>query len=142
MAQRGASALANGEPITVKVPTPMKPPTPCALRRDPEATLAKPLKQQLNLLCTVVEQSRWWRCPMRCRDRRQRSLSGFHEEVDRAGGEDPRDATFAPVETRAEIVAVCAAPQGRLGGFVPRLRKDWPGGQARPTLRRVTGPAA
>jgi hypothetical protein len=122
-AQGGTPVLPNGESIAVKAPTPVKPRAHCTLWTDPEATLAKPLKQQFALHATVVAESHWWRYLLRCRDRRQRSLCGFHEEV-RAGGEDPRDVTLAPVETRAEIDAVCAAPQGRLDGFVPRLCKD------------------
>jgi hypothetical protein len=116
----------------------MKPPTQCALRRDPEATLARPLKQQFALLCSFLEESHWWRHLLQCRACGQRSVCECHEEVDRADGDDPQSVTLVPAETRAGIDAVCAAPQGCLGGVVPRLGKDRPKGAARHRVRRVT----
>lgn len=116
----------------------MKPPTQCALWSDPEATLAAPLKQQFALLDTVVEESHWWRYLLQCRECGQLYVYEFHEEVDWADGDDPHYVTLVPVGTQAEIDAVCAAPQGCLGGFVPRLCKDRPKGAARHQVRWVT----
>jgi hypothetical protein len=56
----------------------------------------------------------------------------------RADHGEPQSVTLVPVETRAGIDAVCAAPQGCLGGFVRRLGKDRPKGAARHRVRRVT----
>jgi hypothetical protein len=116
----------------------MSPPTQCALWTDPEATLAKPLKQQFTLHATFVEESHWWRCLLECRDCGQRSVYEFHEEADRADGDDPQYVTFVPVETQAEIDAACAAPQGSSPVRAAALRKDWPKGAALHQLRWVT----
>jgi hypothetical protein len=120
------------------MPLMLKPPTQCALWTDPEATLANPLKQQFALHATFVEESHWWRYLLECRECGQRYVYEFHEEVDWADGDDPQYVTLVPVKTQAEIDAVCAAPQDCLGGFVPRLCKDWPKGAARHHVRWVT----
>lgn len=116
----------------------MKVPTQCALWKDPDATVAKGLRSQFALLDTVVKESHWWRYLLKCRGCGQLYVYEFTEEIDWADGDDPQFVTWVPVENEAEIAAVTRAPRGGLGGFVPRLCKDWLKGQPAPALRWVT----
>ena len=117
----------------------------CALWKDPEATVARGLQAQFELLETFGKESHWWRYLLKCRDCGQLYVYDFHETVDWEGGEDPQFVTWVPVATDDEIAAVKAAPPGLLGGFTPRLCRDWPKGQDRPALfwvRPGTGESA
>ena len=106
----------------------------CALWKDPEATVARGLQAQFELLETFARDSHWWRYLLKCRDCGQLYVMDFHETVDWEGGEDPQFTTWVPVATDDEIAAAKAAPPGALGSFTPRLCKDWPKGQDRPSL--------
>jgi hypothetical protein len=101
-------------------------PTRCALWKRPEQVAGGPLKTHFELLETFVKESHWWRYLLRCRECGQRYFFEFYEEIDWVGGDDPQFSTWIPVSTEDEIEAARAAPAGALGGFVPRLCKDWP----------------
>ena len=111
----------------------------CILWKAPDATVAKGLPAQFALLKTFVKQSHWWRYLLECRCCGQRYVFEFYEEVDWEGGKDPQFTTWVPVGTDDAVAAVQAAAPGQLGGFIPRLCKDWPKDQETARLYWVTG---
>jgi hypothetical protein len=107
------------------------------LWKDPEATCAKGLAAQFDLLDTFGDESHWNRYLLKCKCCGHRYVYEFYEEIDWENGEDPQMSIWVPVETDDEIGTAKATVPGGLVRFSPRLCKDWPKGQARPSLRWV-----
>jgi hypothetical protein len=112
-------------------------PTACVLWNDPDAAIARPMREAFDLLETLVKESHWWRYILRCRCCGQRYFFEFHEEVDWADGEDPQFSVWVPFATEAELAALKAAPPGVMGEFVPRLCKDYPKGAKAPRIHWI-----
>jgi hypothetical protein len=128
------SSLPESIPARGKTAMTTKNPIQCALWKSPEATVAKGLQAQFELLKTFVKESHWWRYLLKCRDCGQLYVYEFHEVLDYEGGEDPQFVTWVPVATEEEIQAAAKSPPGCMDMFVPRLRKDWPKGDDKPKL--------
>lgn len=119
------------------MPAPSDPPLTCALWKHPEATLARGLEAQFERLEIIARDSHWWRYLLKCRGCGQLYVYDFLETVDWHGGEDPQRATWVPVTTSDQIARAKTAPPGAMRAFTPRLCRDWPKGQEKPSLVRV-----
>ena len=106
----------------------------CALWKDPETTISRGLQVQFELVDTFGKDSHWWRYLLKCRACGQGYVYEFFETIDWEGGQDPQTTTWVPVDTDEEIEAARAAAPGCMDAFTPRLRRDWPKGQDRPTV--------
>jgi hypothetical protein len=111
----------------------------CALWKDPEATVAKGLKEQFELQETYFKDSHWWRYLLACRGCGRLYIFEFWEEIDWQSGNDPQFTTWVPVAEAKDISVAHTEPSGSLRSFVPRLCKDWPKDEKRPRIYWVTG---
>lgn len=106
-------------------------PETCLLWTDPEAALARPMKDQFELTETLFKTSHHWRYILTCRKCRARYLFEFYEEIDWEDGEDPQWSIYVPVQSEAQLSEMRKACNPRqLVHFLPHLSVDFPKGAA------------
>jgi hypothetical protein len=110
----------------------MKTPVQCILWKRPELADGV-MKENFELLETIVHESHWWRYLLKCRECGQRYFFEFYEEIDWEEGNDPQYSTLIAVETDEEIETLKRASPFELLEFSPRLVRSFPGSAKKPT---------
>jgi hypothetical protein len=113
-------------------------PTQCRLWQkenltDPDSISA----DNFEVLHTFVDESRLCRRLVKCKECGQLYFYEFYEEIDWKEGNDPQYCTFIPIETRDEAETMARVSPLELLRFGPRLQKDWPAGEDKPTIRWI-----
>lgn len=110
----------------------------CVLWKDPDATLARPMKDVFSLEWESPCESHFWRYALKCRDCGQTYFFQFLEEIDWDEGLDAQVSIYIPYEGQSALDAL--KREDRLSVLLnrPQLRKESPLGKRETTLTWLT----
>jgi hypothetical protein len=110
----------------------------CILWKDPDATLARPMKDVFALDWQSAHESHFWRYVLRCRACGQRYFFQFLEEIDWDGGLDDQLTLYVPFDDETELERLKTTAPRDLTGVTPRLQIHSPMGSRTKTRNWVT----
>lgn len=91
-------------------------------------------RDDFELIETLVDESRFSRWLVQCKECGQLYFVEFYEEIDWIDGDDSQYVTYVPVKTADEIEKLKKSNIFEIMLFQPCLRKDYPKGAEKPKV--------